>query len=142
MDFNGQRLRLARVFRGLTQSEVAWEVAASSALISQLESGGRDPSDELLEALSHVLGFETAFFAERSEDEFREDECNFRRRRTTPEKLQKRLLAHGTLLGLVVRYLEKNLEFPKLALPQAPVSTTDDIERAAESCRESWGLSL
>jgi membrane-associated protein len=62
LDFNGQRLKIARVFRGLTQSEVAVEVAASTALISQLESEGRDPSTELLEALSHVLGFETGFF--------------------------------------------------------------------------------
>jgi Zn-dependent peptidase ImmA (M78 family)/transcriptional regulator with XRE-family HTH domain len=142
MDFNGQRLRLARVFRGLTQSEVAWEVAASSALISQLESGGRDPSDELLEALSHVLGFETAFFAERTEDEFKEDECNFRRRRTTPEKLQKRLLAHGTLLGLVIRHLTKNLDMPAFAVPEIKVASNEEIERAAETVREQLGLSL
>src|SRR6185503_11563040 len=142
MDFNGHRLRLARVFRGLTQSEVAAEVAASPALISQLESGGRDPSGELLEALSHVLGFETAFFAERTEDEFKEDECNFRRRRTTPEKLQKRLLAHGTLLGIVIRHLSRNLEMPAFAVPEVRVTTTDDVEQAAETCRQSWNLSL
>jgi Zn-dependent peptidase ImmA (M78 family)/DNA-binding XRE family transcriptional regulator len=142
MDFNGHRLRLARVFRGLTQSEVAAEVAASPALISQLESGGRDPSGELLEALSHVLGFETAFFAERTEDEFKEDECNFRRRRTTPEKLQKRLLAHGTLLGIVIRHLSRNLQMPAFAVPEVRVATTDDVEQAADTCRQSWNLSL
>lgn len=142
MDFNGQRLRVARVFRGLTQSEVAGEVAASPALISQLESGGRDPSDELLEALSHVLGFETAFFAERTQDDFREDEFNFRRRRTTPEKLQKRLVAHGTLLGMVVQYLDQNLALPGYAVPEIRVSSMDDIERAADTCREQWSLGL
>ena len=141
-DFNGQRLRVARVFRGLTQAEVAAEVAASTALISQLENGGRDPSAELLEALSHVLGFEPAFFAERTEDEFREDECNFRRRRTTPERLQKRLLAHGTLLGMVIRHLSKNLDMPAYAVPEMRVTTNDQIERAAEACRETWGIGL
>ncbi|MBI4502638.1 MAG: ImmA/IrrE family metallo-endopeptidase [Gemmatimonadetes bacterium] len=142
LDFNGQRVRLTRVFRGLTQSEVAAEVAASPALISQLESGGRDPSTELLEALSHVLGVEPAFFAERTEDEFKEDECNFRRRRTTPERLQKRLLAHGTLLGLVIRHLEKKLELPRYAGPESRAETTEEIERAAETCRETWSLGL
>ncbi len=140
LDFNGQRLRLARVFRGLTQSEVAGEVAASSALISQLENGGRDPSAELLEALSHVLGFDPDFFAERTEDEFKEDECNFRRRRTTPERLQKRLLAHGSLLGIVIRYLAKNLDLPAYAVPEMRVANHEDIERAAETCREKWGV--
>lgn len=139
--FNGQNLRLARVFRGLTQSEVAAEVAASPALISQLESGGRDPSDELLEALCHVLGVEIGFFAQRTEDEFREDECNFRRRRTTPEKLQKRLQAHGTLLGMLIRHLAKNLDMPAYGVPEIRVTTQDDIEHAAENCREMWGLS-
>jgi Zn-dependent peptidase ImmA (M78 family)/DNA-binding XRE family transcriptional regulator len=142
VDFNGQRLRVARVFRGLTQSEVAGEVAASPALISQLESGGRDPSAELLEALSHVLGFETAFFAQRTEDEFRDEEVNFRRRRTTPEKLQKRLVAHGTLLGMVIRHLGKNLELPPFSVPEIRVATVEEIEQAAEACRQQWGLGL
>lgn len=140
--FNGQNLRVARVFRALTQSEVAAEVAASPALISQLESGGRDPSNELLEALSHVLGFEVDFFGQRTEDEFREDECNFRRRRTTPEKLQKRLLAHGTLLGMLIRHLGKTLDLPAYAVPEIRVTTPDDIERAAEACRNAWGIPL
>ena len=142
MAFYGQRLRLARVFRGLTQSEVAADVAASTALLSQLENGGRDPSAELLAALAHVLGVETGFFGERTEDEFSDEDTNFRRRRITPEKLQKRLLAHGTLLGMVVRHLGKNLELPADAVPQITVTNNEEIERAAESVRERWGVGL
>ncbi|MBI4421901.1 MAG: ImmA/IrrE family metallo-endopeptidase [Gemmatimonadetes bacterium] len=139
--FNGRRLRLARLFRDLTQSELAREVAASPALLSQAETGARQLRGELVDALAYVLGFEPAFFFQRIEDEFREEECNFRRRRTTPERLIKRLVAQATLFGMVVRHLQEVLGLPAPSMPAPPsITSDDDVERAAEVTREHLGL--
>jgi len=138
--FNGARLRLGRLFRNLTQSELAREVAASPALLCQIETGTRGPSSELVDALAHVLGFEPVFFHESGEDEFRQDECNFRKRRSTPERLLKRLAAQVTLFGMVVRHLRDALDPPQFAVPKIVGRTGEEIEQAAEACREGWDL--
>lgn len=140
-DLNGRRLRLARLFRGLTQSELAREVAASPALLSQAETGTRGLGGDLVDAVAYVLGFEPAFFFQRIQDEFREEECNFRRRRVTPERTIKRLVAQTTLFGMVVRQLQETLDMPALTLPALPGnSSLEDVETVAEACREQWGL--
>lgn len=141
MDFNGARLRLARVFRGLTQRDLAQEIAASEATVWQLERG-RTPTETLLEALGLVLGFEPEFFFEPLGDEFTEGDCNFRRRLTASERLLKRVLARGTLFGAAIRYLSQALTLPKYNVPDVAVTTPEDIERAAEQCRSAWSLGL
>lgn len=141
MEFIGSRLRLARHFKGLTQRELGDVVTASPALISQLE-GGRRPTDNLHEALAHALGFEPEFFLEPVEDEFLEEQCSFRRRASTPAHLRQRALAHGTLVGMLVHHLSETLSFPPYDVPRIPVRTLDDVEAAAQACRQHWHLDI
>lgn len=141
--FWGQRLQLAREFRGYTQTELGEKVAASCALISLCETGKKpEPAPDLVEACAAVLGFEPSFFYGLLEDVFREDECSFRHRRTTPERLKAKIRAHGTLIGMVVQRLASLLKFPKLNIPKIPVSSAEDIELAAEQCRKHWQIGL
>ncbi len=141
MGFVGDRLRLARHFRGLTQRDLGDVVTGSPALISQIE-GGRRPTDDLHAALAHALGFEPEFFLDPVEDEFREEECSFRRRASTPAHLRHRALAHGTLVGMVVQYLNVRLKLPPYDVPRLPVRRLDDAEAVARECREHWKLDL
>lgn len=141
--FWGERLQLAREFRGLTQKELGDQVAASCSLISLCETGKkRDPAPDLIEACGSVLGFEPAFFYGTLEDVFREDECSFRHRRTTPERLKSQIRAHATLIGLVIGRLRSLFKFPQLSLPQITASNSEEIEAAAEQCRQHWHLGL
>jgi Zn-dependent peptidase ImmA (M78 family) len=141
--FWGKRLELAREFRGMTQKELGEEVSASSALISLCETGKkRDPAPDLVEACGSILGFEPEFFYGPLEDLFAEDECSFRHRRTTPERLKARIRSHATLLNLVIEKLRIVFKFPALNLPSLPSSSADDIEAAAEQCRRYWNLSV
>jgi len=139
--FCGERLQIAREFRGLTQKQLGVEVAASPALVSLCEAGKKkDPAVDLVEAFGAVLGFEPPFFYRRVEDPFREDECSFRHRRATPERLKSQIRAHATLIGFVLDNLRLVFSFPTLNVPQIAVSTAEEIELAAESCRWHWGL--
>jgi Zn-dependent peptidase ImmA (M78 family) len=141
--FWGKRLELAREFRGLTQTELGDKVAASCALISLCETGKkRDPAQDLIEACGSVLGFAPAFFYGPLEDVFLEDECSFRHRRTTPERMKAQIRAHATLIGLVIERLRSVFKFPQINLPQIAASSSQEIEMAAEQCRQHWKLGL
>src|SRR2546422_6125476 len=92
--FVGERLQIAREFRGLTQKKLGDAVAASVSLVSLCETGKKkDPAIDLVEAFGSVLGFQPQFFYRKISDVFREEECNFRHRRTAPEKLKSRIRA-------------------------------------------------
>lgn len=141
--FVGERLQLAREFRGLTQKKLGDAVAASHALVSLCETGKKkDPASDLIEAFGAVLGFEPAFFYRKLEDVFREEECNFRHRRTTPERLKTRIRAHATLIGMVIDRLRSHFKFPQFNVPGVPASSIEEIEAAADRCREHWDLGL
>ena len=141
--FCGDRLQVAREFRGLTQKQLSEEVAASPALVSLCEAGKKkDPAPDLVEAFASVLGFEPRFFYRAVDDLFLEDECSFRHRRAAPERLKSQIRAHATLIGMVLDRLRTLFRFPQLNLPHVAISNTEDIERAAEYCRTHWGLGV
>lgn len=142
MAFNGDRLRIARVYRGLKQGDLAKLVAASPALISHYETERKAPKGELLAALAHVLDFERDFFMEPLEDEFREEECSFRRQTAAPVGIRKLVLARATLFGMALSYLGQRLRLPRFDVPAIRVHGSEDIERAAETCRDHWRLGL
>jgi Zn-dependent peptidase ImmA (M78 family)/DNA-binding XRE family transcriptional regulator len=141
--FSGERLQLAREFRGFTQKKLGDEIAASSAMITRCENGKKlDPPLDLVEACAEVLGFETAFFYRRTPDLFLEAECSFRHRRATPEKAKTQIRAHATLLGIVIQQLRRHFSFPEVDLPKIPISSLDDAEVAAEKTRLHWNLGI
>lgn len=141
--FVAERLQIAREFNDLTQKELGEQVAASHALVSQCETGKKkDPSHDLIEAFGDVLGFEPNFFYETVDDVFREEECSFRHRRSTPERLKTQIRAHATLIGMVIDRLRSHLKFPDVNVPKIPASTVAEIEDAAEASRRHWKLDL
>jgi DNA-binding XRE family transcriptional regulator len=141
--FCGQRLRIGRKFRALTQSGLAQKVSASTALISLCEAGkNKRHSHDFVEACGAVLGFEPAFFYAPLEDVFQEDECNFRHRGTTQGRIKAQIRAHGTLIGFVIQTLRSRRLFPPIIVPRAAASSNEQIELAAEYCRQHWNLGL
>lgn len=141
--FVGERLQLAREFRGLTQRQLGDEVAASPALISLCETGKKkDPAFDLIEACGSVLGFEPQFFYRPIQDTFRENECSFRHRRSASERIKDQIRAHATLIGMVVARLQLLFKFPQLNVPHIPVVNMEEIEAAAEHTREHWRIGV
>jgi Zn-dependent peptidase ImmA (M78 family)/transcriptional regulator with XRE-family HTH domain len=141
--FWGERLQLAREFRGWTQTQLAEKVAASCALISLCENGKkREPARDLVEACADVLGFQPEFFYGPVEEVFREDECSFRHRRSTPERLKTQVRAHATLIGMVINALRSSFKFPEVDVPHIPARSFGEIEQAAEDCRKHWKIAL
>jgi len=140
--FSGQRLRIARSFRGRTQAELGDALEISQQFIGDIERGDKPPSEQLTLALGDLLGFAPDFFYGSTLNEFVDSECNFRRRRTTPISIRLRALAYGTLLGQFWSYANRELNLPSDGMPILSASSRAEIERAADRCRMEWGLGL
>lgn len=138
--FAGSRLRLARVFQGLSQVEVADAVGVSQAYVHHLESGARQqPTSSIVSTLAGVLKVPVSFlYLTRPLVEFRDEECAFRRRANTSLANRLRVLAHGTLFAEAVDELEQYVDLPEPNVPQCRVTSRAEIEAAAATCREAW----
>ncbi len=139
-EFSGSRLRLARAFKGLTQQELGELVGVTHQYVGYLEAGHKLPTDVLVDAIALECGFAPSFLFGGAVEEFRDEDCHFRRRASTPVSIRTRVLAHGTLFAMLVAYLDEALSLPDDNVPSIRVHSREDIERAAETCRARWGL--
>jgi len=140
--FTGPRLRLARNLRGFTQTDLGGLVGVSHQFIGYVESGHKQPGDVVAQALGDALGFDLNFFSLPPAEEFRDEECFFRRRHSTPLFVKNQVLAHASLFGELIAYLETLLVLPEQRIPTLRTGNHEEIERAAEQCRLEWGLGL
>lgn len=137
--FNGARLRIARLFHGLTQRELADRIAVSNGLIAVYENNDGEPKDDILEALCSVLQVQPAYF-NAPVDEF--SDGNFRRRIAATERLKRQVLARGSMFGMAVRCLGQFGKLPALNFPNWSPRSLDDVDAIADRCRQHWNLPL
>jgi Zn-dependent peptidase ImmA (M78 family)/transcriptional regulator with XRE-family HTH domain len=142
MNFVGVRLETVRGFYGLTLRALGDRVSASPGLLSLYETGQREPSDHMADALAEALCVRRGFFYEPLPDVWLEPECSFRHRRTTQEKVKRRARAHGTLIGLVIQHLSRLLRFPAYSVPSIRAASPLQIDDAATECRRHWKLGV
>ncbi|USQ74015.1 XRE family transcriptional regulator (plasmid) [Roseomonas mucosa] len=138
--FRGERLRLARLFRGLSLEELGGLVAATRQYLHQLETAGRAPTADMVDALAAALDVSPSFFARPLLGAVAPEHCHFRKQATTPQSVVQQVLARGTLLDEVVSAVSAEVELPQVDFPQIPVSDLRGAEAAAEACRDHWGL--
>lgn len=138
--FSGDQLRLARLTFGLSLEELAGRVAATRQYVHQLETGARTPTGEMRLALADALGVAVRFFSAVDGANVRPEQCHFRRQATTPVSITSQVLARGTMLDRLASRLDEQLSLPPVDFPDLPVSSMEDVERAAEYARAHWGL--
>lgn len=140
MTFIGDKLRLGRVARGLSLEDLAKPVKVTRQHIHQLETGVRTPAIDVQAALAETLGVSKLFFEVPLKSTVTAEECHFRKQVTTPRSVTSQVLARGALLDDLASELDSTLKLPKVNFPAITVNTEDDIEKAAQKCREQWGL--
>lgn len=139
--FQGDKLRLARQFYGMSLAELGAMIEASRQYIHQLESDAKIPSAELENALATALNVESRFFRVSLRNSVKVEQTHFRKLRSTPINLIHRILAHGTMCEQLILYLDAKLSLPPVNFPEFQVGSFNKIEKAAENCRAYWGLS-
>jgi Zn-dependent peptidase ImmA (M78 family)/transcriptional regulator with XRE-family HTH domain len=143
--FDGGRLSLARLSRGLTKKQLAEKVGLTPAAIGQYERGISQPSAPAIAKLHWELKFPPEFFeGGRRRFEVRHDEAHFRRLRSTSKMQRSQVLAKAELLAEFVAELEKYLKIPEAAIPDIPVpgDSRVEIEAAAAEVRQQWNMGI
>ena len=66
-NFNGERLKKARIYRGLTVAELAEKVGCQRQTLSMYEISKSSPSDNnIIKRISHELDFPINYFYEKT----------------------------------------------------------------------------
>jgi Zn-dependent peptidase ImmA (M78 family)/transcriptional regulator with XRE-family HTH domain len=141
--FHGDKLRLARLLAGFSLDELGGLVAASRQFVHQLETGAKDPTDEMRDALASALTVLPTFFSMPAINPVREEDCHFRRLASASRAIVAQAVARGTAVETLVNGLEVKVRLPTVDFPESGrPQSTDAIERIAEEARLHWGLGL
>lgn len=146
LDFYGERLRLARLLKGVTLQELGDAVSVSRQAIHQYESDARAPSTEVRNALAEYLEVSSGFFSMPLSGDVKPEQCHFRKRQTTPVSVKERVQAYSTVLEHLVIELHEHLDMPKnnfslIDNNKIAELTPPIIEKIAEGARLRWNLS-
>ena len=136
--FNGQRLKIARLYRNLSISDLADKIGIKTQSISQFETGLTKPKVETELLLIRELQFPRSFFYQN----FETTEVNktFFRALSSASALDKKTQETKTQLVVeIYNFLCEYLGLPELDLPILDIANMD-IEEIAQKSREYWGL--
>jgi Zn-dependent peptidase ImmA (M78 family)/transcriptional regulator with XRE-family HTH domain len=141
--FDGTRLRLARQLSNLTLADIGEKTEVSRQYIQKLESDSiMKPADDMLQALAELLGVRPSFFFESKFCRVYEENCHFRKRKTTPKYLQSKAVSHGTIFNIVLNYIDETVKLPIVNFPSHKAIESCDIELAANELRLAWGVGI
>ena len=143
--FIGDRLREARLARGISGVGLSEMLGVSRAAISQYERGETTPRPQLVRAIASRLNVPASYFMRHVE---RGDDFVFwRSTAATTKSARIRARIRLDWLADLVHHLQETIRFPEvnmptIELPPSPIEYTQDtIEDAAEATRRYWGLS-
>lgn len=139
--FNGENLRLARLMSGISLNELGERVGTTRQYIHQLETTDKKvPTEDLIEALAFELGVDARFFCSPLGNHVKEEECHFRKLKTTLVSSRRESAARATLMNKLIETLEGYLELPAVNFPQLEILSLADAEAASIECRKHWKL--
>jgi transcriptional regulator with XRE-family HTH domain len=141
-----ERIKQARIARGLNQRELAFKAGVSAMAISKYERSEDIPSSGVLIRLAKALNVKVEFFLRPIRVTI--GEPSYRKRKRLPEKAMKALLAK--VQDWVERYIEVESLFwpegsPAFRMPRGfpkDISALEDVEHAAIELREKWKIGL
>lgn len=144
--FNPDRLKIAREYRGLKKNELAQRLNLTPSAVTQFENGQVKPNSQTVAHLSIALRFPASFFSQSNNSVvLSTEQCHFRSLLSCSQIERRRMIGAGSLIGIIVQFIEEHIN-----LPQEQVSNTvsyrantfEEIDEAAEKVRRNWGLGL
>jgi Zn-dependent peptidase ImmA (M78 family) len=137
--FNGDRLRLARTYRNVSETELAERIGVQRQTISMYENNKlTNPEIEKLQKMSDILRFPIRFFMEDLKIQLEESPIYFRSLLTTKKQYKVEQKTKVIFINVLYNFLSDYLEFFDLNLPDIPAGTSP--KEAASILREFWDL--
>lgn len=136
-----RRIREGRVFRGITQAELAEMLGVTKQAVSQYETGIIVPTPEILGYMSEVLSFPLEYFSKPYENDILTP-IFFRKRKTSTKKTTEIFKIYIKWMTGIYSYIEEHIHLPKPNLiTRDSVGYTDsEISAIATKLRRHWGL--
>lgn len=136
--FLGQRLKEARIYRGMTLEELHTFLGVSKQMISRYEQGLSVPTSEVIFKIVQALEFPRDYFFSLDKQNFFFGNSYFRSLLTTSQKEKQFQLSRIQNIVSLRSFLEETVEFPPLFLPEIDSRLT--LEEKAMELRKSWNL--
>jgi Zn-dependent peptidase ImmA (M78 family)/transcriptional regulator with XRE-family HTH domain len=144
VDFDGQRLAVARRLKRLQRTTLASHAGVTPAAVTQFEKGQSRPTRPVMMQLALALGVPVEYLQlGRPITSLPSSEAHFRSLRATPALTRDQALAFAETALAVVDVLEQYVELPEVNLPSffLPESPSDtDISAAASEVRKAWDV--
>jgi len=143
-----ERLREARLARGISIQELADAVGVSRQSISRYELGHGSPSGNIMSQIIDFLNFPPAFFTKDYKPNKPCSTIYFRSLKSALQSARDMLTVRTNWLQNIIDYLEIYVAFPTVNLPEfekndsADFWSFDEIEKVAIKTRKHWGLGL
>ena len=142
--FDGDRLRQARIYKGLKKVDLAKAIEVTPAVVGQYESGKTRPSTSVFASIALHLGFGPEFFERRGPvPQVTEGQAHFRKLRSTSKLERDQALVRLEFFAEVLADVETHVQLPAVDLPEYPVddgAPEAEPEAAAAAVRAAWGL--
>lgn len=136
--FNGERLKKARIYRGLTVAELAERVGCQRQTLSMYEISKSQPTDKAtVSRLAKELDFPAKYFYEHS-NSFASGTVYFRSLLTTNKKYRTEQIVKMDYLSQIYSLLQDYVAFPEYEPLDLPDNVTP--KQAAYALRDAWGL--
>ncbi len=136
--FNGERLKKARIYRGLTVAELAERIGCQRQTLSMYEISKSQPTDKTTVArLAQELDFPVQYFYEHP-NTVAYGTVYFRSLLTTNKRYRSEQIVKMDYLSQIYSMLQDYVAFPEFT----PLDLTDNVtpEQAAYALRDAWGL--
>lgn len=141
-DILGTNIRLARLFQGLSLTDLGERLGKSKQFLSRVETGSEPVSNALEVALVDELGILPEFLRQIDPMPLTEEQCHFRKQLTTKVALRQYARARGEMLKRLVLVMDGYLDLPAYDIVETDPISDEAIEHGAEKCRSQWGLGL
>ena len=143
-NFNGERLKLARIYRNMTASELAEILGVSRQAVMQYEKNDSKPKLETEFNIITRLHFPRDFFYKDSLDKLLVENTFFRALSST-KKIDLQTQEEKTkIIVYIYEFLSKYFNYPELQLPEIDTNINLDdknnIEDIATKVRNHWDL--
>lgn len=146
----GKRIKQARIYREMTQANLAELIDLKKQSISKYERGDINPSTDIIFKLRNVLKFPVQFFYTPYSNLTRETSIIYFRTKNIPKKTQAQLEQTIDLLDeLIMPFYLKHIDFPKVDIPDLTEYISyatcgykkEDIKIVTQVLRDYWNLS-
>lgn len=134
---NAERVKQARELCGLTQEELAERIQHDQSLIAQIESGNKQPSDNVLVAIAMATGFPPAFFKKAESPDLPIGSLLFRAHARLSRQERIQAYRYAQILYEVAAYMANRVK----AIPVRVPELKPDPTHAARVTRSELGLS-